>query len=326
VLCKPTPSLLRVSLGSSSLFFLATFIIVIIIIRASAAAAAARACPEASACNDESFEESDVIFQGRESNNNLIAKLLAAEGLAPSRRGSGATVITDLGQAPGREDKEAAGVGPGASSCPVEDKEGPGVAGELLFLAYLGATGMVLAPSGRFFGPATGLTGRRVERGGGSSSRGISSISSSAAGRAVPAGGTATSSLGSSTIGVTVIGRTGIAGIGPGRNPGGPIIEGPIIVEAAAGGPISCMPGGIPAIMRGGLACHCDIMCICGGNIGIPGCHGAAAAAARTWLWCSSSCRTSKRPWVRCNRARRPAMARGGDVTTGETGELQKIF
>ena len=132
--------------------------------------------------------------------------------------------------------------------------------------------------------------------------------------------------IGSSTIGVTVIGRTGIAGIGPGRNPGGPIIEGPIIVAAAAGGPISCMPGGIPAIMRGGLACHCDIMCICGGNIGIPGCHGAAAAAARTWLWCSSSCRTSKRPWVRCNRARRPAMARGGDVTTGETGELQKIF
>jgi len=81
-----------------------------------------------------------------------------------------------LGQAPGtsscpREDKEAAGAGPGASSsCPVEDKEGAGVAG-LLFLAYLGAK------TGRFFGPAKGLTGRRVERGGGSSSTGISSIS-----------------------------------------------------------------------------------------------------------------------------------------------------
>ena len=175
-------------------FFLATFIII------TASAAAARACPEASACNDDqSFEESDVIFQGRESKNNLIAKLLAAEGLAPTTPRRGSASGADLGQAPGtsscpREDKEAAGVGPGASSCPVEDKEGPGVAGELLFLAYLGATGMVLAPSGRFFGPATGLTGRRVERGGGSSSRGISSISSSAAGRAVPAGGTATSS------------------------------------------------------------------------------------------------------------------------------------
>ena len=152
-------------------FFLTTFIII------TASAAAARACPEASACNDDqSFEESDVIFQGRESKNNLIAKLLAAEGLAPTTPRRGSASGADLGQAPGtsscpREDKEAAGAGPGASSsCPVEDKEGAGVAG-LLFLAYLGAK------TGRFFGPAKGLTGRRVERGGGSSSTGNSSIS-----------------------------------------------------------------------------------------------------------------------------------------------------
>ena len=155
MLCVPTLSLLRVALATPSFFFLATFIII------TASAAAARACPEASACNDDqSFEESDVIFQGRESKNNLIAKLLAAEGPAPTTPRRGSASGADLGQAPG------------TSSCPVEDKEGAGVAG-LLFLAYLGAK------TGRFFGPglAKGLTGRRVERGGGSSSTGISSIS-----------------------------------------------------------------------------------------------------------------------------------------------------